>query len=275
LKRLLSTAALAVAAFAAQAADAAARSSVAGVVWQLHEHAPDAAGRWHELGARELLVQWTAVDGVAFVRGTGLKQSPRMPDWKRIGAEPWAERVIVGLSGRSDEKTARRSLDAMLAESLRISRLRFPFRVSGWYFPAEVDPTWKEAPALLAPAFEALPRPLWLSVYDRTNMGAANFADWVAGWLPPDVGVFFQDSVGVHVRGAPAAREYAEALAGRLGSERVRIIAEAFRADGPRMRAASASELGEQLAAYGGFPVYLFDGPHYVPGGVVDGLLRR
>jgi hypothetical protein len=256
-------------------AKTASRMPVAGVVWQLHEQAPEAHGRWHELGARELILQWTAVDGTAYVRGTGLRESPRMPDWKRIGAQPWAQRVIVGLSGRSSEEAARRSIDAMLAESLRISQLGFPFRVSGWYFPAEIDPTWKEGPALLVPALEALPRPLWVSVYDSTNMGPANFADWLAGWLPRDVGVLFQDGVGIHVRTAPVAREYADALAARLGKALVRAIAEAFRAEGGRMRSARPAELSGQLAAYASFQVYLFDGPHYVSEELVDGLLGR
>jgi hypothetical protein len=246
---------------------------VTGVMWQLYEKAPDAKGSWHRLGARELLLQWTAVDGIAYVPGTGLRQSKRMPDWQRIATEPWAERVIVGLSGRSDETRARRSLEQMLAESLRISRLPFPFRVSGWYFPAEVDPSWGEAPSLLPPVLERLPRPLWISAYDGEGIGAAEFADWLASWLPRHVGVLFQDGVGLHVRDAAVARHYAEALASRLGKARVAIIAEAFRAEGSRFRPATARELKAQLAAYGGFPLYLFDGPHYVSERVVEELL--
>lgn len=245
---------------------------VTGIVWQLHDKAPDAKGSWQLLGARELLIQWTAVDGVAYVPGTGLRESPRMPDWERIAREPWAERVIVGLSGRFDEQSARRSLDAMLAESLTIARLRFPFRVSAWYFPAEVDPRWKDAPSALPPALKRLPRPLWISVYDGDNIGAAQFADWLASWLPRDVGVLFQDGVGVHVRSAQVAREYADALAARLGKARVGVIAEAFRSEGGRFRPATAAELKAQLPAYRSFRLYLFDGPHYVPDSVVNEL---
>ena len=257
------------------AAVQAAPSSVAGVVWQLHPRAPDASGSWHRLGARELLVQWTVADGVAYVPGTGMPEAPRMPDWKRIAREPWAERVIVGLSGRADEQTARRSLEAMAAESARVAKLRFPFRVSGWYFPAEVDPTWKNAPQLLPPVLEKLPRPLWISVYDSANIGPGNLADWLAIWLPRDVGVLFQDGVGIHVRTAPVAQEYAEALAKRLGKGRVRIIAEAFRTEGAALRPATAQELKQQLAAYKGFQLYLFEGPHYVSDGLVDAVLAR
>lgn len=248
---------------------------VTGVVWQLHEKAPEAKGTWHRLGARELLIQWTAVDGIAYVPGTGLRESERMPDWKRIAREPWAERVIVGLSGRSDEQAARRSLDAMLAESLGISRQRFPFRVSGWYFPAEVDPKWKNAPSALPPVLERLPRPLWISAYDSGSIGAQEFAGWLASWLPRDVGVLFQDGVGIHVRNPAVAREYADALSRSLGKARVGVIAEAFRSHGERFRPATAAELRQQLAAYESFPLYLFDGPHYVSERIVEELLAR
>jgi len=266
---LLRTVCLAAAAAGASASDI---PPVTGVAWQLHETAPQARGTWHRLGARELLVQWTAVDGIAYVRGAGQRESAHMPDWQRIAREPWAERVIVGLSGRTDEQTTRRSLDAMVAESLAIARLDFPFRVSGWYFPAEVDPYWKDAPAVLPPALARLPRPLWISAYDMEGIGAAEFAGWLASWLPADVGVLFQDGVGVHARSAPVARQYVDALVQRLGKARVAVIAEAFRAHQGRFRPATAAELKAQLVAYHGLPIYLFDGPHYVPERVVQEL---
>jgi hypothetical protein len=254
-------------------AQAQALAPVTGVIWQLYEDAPDAKGAWHRLGASEFLVQWTAVDGIAYVPNAGQRPSRRMPDWQRIAREPWAARVIVGLSGRTDEAETRRSLDAMLAESLRIARLEFPFRVSGWYFPAEVDPTWKDAPAKLPPVLERLPRPLWISAYDGDSIGASAFAQWLASWLPPDVGVLFQDGVGVHVRSASVAREYADELASRLGKARVGIIAEAFREHAGKFRPATATELKRQLALYHGYRLYLFDGPHYVSERVIDELL--
>jgi hypothetical protein len=248
---------------------------VRGVIWQLNEDAAPASGAWQKLGAHELLIQWTAADGVAFVPGTGLRESRRMPDWQRIAREPWAERVIVGLSARSDERQARRSLDAMLSESLTISRLRFPFRVAGWYFPAEVDPTWKEARTALPPVLDRLPRPLWISAYDAESIGAAEFVDWIASWLPRDVGVLFQDGVGLHVRSPAVARRYAEALAARIGKARMGLIVEAFREDGGKLRPATAGELRSQLSAYHGFALYLFEGPHYVSDRLVDEVLGR
>jgi hypothetical protein len=249
---------------------------VDGLVWQLHGNAPDAKGSWHRLGAHELIVQWMAVDGVAFIPGTGMKMAPRLPDWERIAREPWARQVVVGLSGRFDEQRTRRSLDAMLTESLAITRLKFPFRVSGWYFPAEVDPHWTNAAEVLPPILAKLPRPLWISVYDGEGIGAVQFADWIASFIPRDVGIIFQDGVGAHGRSSREAREYADALVKRLGKDRVRLMVEAFRVQGRRFRPTTADELKEQLAAYEGqYLTYLFDGPHYVPERVIDGMTGR
>jgi hypothetical protein len=247
---------------------------VKGVVWQLHDSSPRAEGRWHRLGVEELLLQWVAVDGVTYVQAPGFVISKRIPDWARIRKQPWAKTVIVGLSGRFSESRAREELQAVTAESVALSQAKFPFRVTGWYFPIEVDPTWREAPKLMPAALNRLPRPLWISVYDRANIGPENLATWISSWLPPDVGVFFQDGVGVWARTPPVAREYADQLVKRLGKRRVRVIAEAFRAGAPNsFRAATAPELKQQLQAYRGHSIYLFDAPHYVSNELVDALL--
>jgi hypothetical protein len=95
----------------------------------------------------------------------------------------------------------------------------------------------------------------------------------VAGWLPPDVGVFFQDGVGVYARTPKVALEYLDALRKRLGPERVRVIVEAFRPKlGGGFRPATADELRPQLAAYRGYRTYLFDGPHYVTPDLITDL---
>lgn len=244
-----------------------------GIVWQ-----PDAAhanphGDWDALGVRDLLVQWTAVDDEALIPGAGLPTAARLPDWKRIGREPWARDVIVGLAGRFDETQARGKASQLAAQSVALASAKWPMHVAGWYFPVEVDPTWTNA-ASLAPALARLPRPLWISVYDNSNIGGPALAAWLDTWLPHDVGVFFQDGCGDYIREPAVARGYAEALAARLGAARVRIIAEAFRATpGGGFRAATADELKPQLEAYRGYRVYLFDGPHYVPPAVVRGVV--
>ena len=237
---------------------------IVGIVWQPDNKTVGIRGDWHTLGARELLVQWTVVDDQAFVPGTGLPSVPVLPDWARIAKEPWAQDVIVGLAGYFSENRSRDNIEQLAAVSERVAKLPIPVHVTGWYFPAEVDPSWtraKELPALLA----KLPRPLWISVYDGANIGPEATAAWLKQWLPDDIGVFFQDGVGVYARTAPVARTYADALRKSLGKDRVRIIVEAFRPNyGGGFRSATAAELKPQLAAYDGYPLYLFDGPHYV-----------
>ncbi len=246
-----------------------------GIVWQ-----PDVAhmnphGAWDALGVSDLLVQWTAVDDEALTPGAGLPTASRLPDWKRIGKEPWARDVIVGLAGRFDETEARAHAPRLVAQSLALASSRWPMNVAGWYFPVEVDPTWKNA-RVLAPLLAQLPKPLWISVYDNSNIGGAALAAWLDTWLPRDVGVFFQDGCGDYVRAPYVARAYADALSARLGASRVRIIAEAFRGV-PKggFRAATAAELAPQLDAYRGYRVYLFDGPHYVSPTLVREIVER
>jgi hypothetical protein len=55
----------------------------------------------------------------------------------------------------------------------------------------------------------------------------------------------------------------------------VRIIVEAFRPNfGGGFRSATAAELKPQLAAYDGYPLYLFDGPHYVTPELVKQMVQ-
>jgi hypothetical protein len=237
---------------------------LAGTVWQIDAQTLDPRGSWQRIGASELLVQWTAVDGTSYLEGSALPVAAKLPDWPRIAGEPWAHEVILGLAGRFDEKSARADIARLAADAAALAQLPTPLKVVGWYFPVEIDPTWGDA-ALLAPMLAALPRPLWISVYDSANVGPDLLAQGLMTWLPPDVGVFFQDGVGVHAREARIARNYADVLAAHLGKDRVRIIAEAFRPQlGGGLRSATIGELGPQLATYAGYRIYLFDGPHFV-----------
>ena len=234
---------------------------VSGIVWQLDASTVDIAGNWQELGADHLLIQWSKVDGVSFLESA----SQRRPDWLRISRESWAQHVILGLAGHFDERRARGDAVSLARESLSLADARLPLNVEGYYFPVEVDPTWQEAPDTMGNALALLPRPLWVSVYDNTNLGAEALADWLASWLPPDVGVFFQDGVGVEARTPGVARQYADALASRLGRQRLKVIVEAFRPESAgRFRAATPQELMPQIKAMQGYDVYLFDGPHYL-----------
>lgn len=245
-----------------------------GVVWQLDEHTLDLQGNWEKLGVNTLLVQWTAVNGVSYVKGGPWPTAARLPDWESIARQPWARNVIVGLAGRSDEASARADFRHLVDVSARMARLPTPLNVVGWYFPVEVDSSWQGAHQL-APLLNRLPRPLWISLYDSANVGPDTLARWLDGWLAPDIGIFFQDGVGVHARDAQTARQHADVLIRSLGKARVRIIAEAFR---PKpeggFRSATASELKAQLKHYAGLPVYLFDGPHYLPQALVNEMLQ-
>jgi hypothetical protein len=245
---------------------------IEGVVWQLDNKSVDAHGNWHEIGAKSLLVQWVSVDGISFMPDEKTLMTRRLPDWSRIGAEPWAKEVILGLAGRFDESSARADVASLITESARLAKLSIPLHVVGWYFPVEVDSSWDDAKKL-GPLLAQLPRPLWISVYDGRNIGAAHFAQWLNTWLPADVGIFFQDGVGVYARTAPVARLYFEALSRQLGAHRVKIIAEAFRSVPERgFRSATFDELSAQLLVYRGLPIYLFDGPHYVSNKLVHEL---
>ncbi|WP_220274732.1 hypothetical protein [Trinickia dinghuensis] len=250
-------------------------SRVQGVVWQVDNATARPTGDWHLLGVHQLLVQWTVVDDTSFVANAGLPTAANLPDWARIGREPWASDVVLGLAGYADEKRARAHVDKLVRESEQVARVPLPLHVTGYYFPVEVDPTWGDAPKLGA-MLSAMPRPLWISVYDRSNVGGKTLADWLASWLPGDVGVFFQDGCGVYARGPLVARQYLDALSERLGHDRVRVIAEAFRpSEHGGFRPATAGELREQLAAYQGYFTYLFDGPHYVSDELVRTLAPR
>jgi hypothetical protein len=258
-----------------QARDRAAQPNIDGIVWQPDNATLDPRGNWGKLGVRQLLVQWTMVDGRAFVRtGQTPAPAPEIPDWTRISREPWAQEVILGLATRYDERGARKEIAELAEISKWLAALPTPLNVTGWYFPVEVDPTWTDAHRL-GDVLKGLPRPLWISVYDNTNVGAETLADWLVRWLPDDVNVLFQDGVGIHTREASVARRYADVLADRLGKNRLRIIAEAFRPRiGGGFRPATLEELRPQLAAYGDHRLFLFDGPHYISEAMVCGLVN-
>jgi hypothetical protein len=239
--------------------------AIEGIVWQPDNETTQPRGDWERLGVKRLLVQWTVVDGVAFVEGTGLKPAARLPDWRGLAREPWAREVVLGLAGHFEETRAREQIAPLVQQSARLAQLAPPVKVAGWYFPVEIDPTWAEA-RRLGPLLAQLPRPLWISVYDSANVGPEELAQQLASWLPADVGVFFQDGVGVHAREAYVAKRYLEVLARRLGRQRVQVIAEAFRPKpGGGFRAATADEMRPQLAQYAGYPIWLFESRYVSP----------
>ncbi|WP_324425177.1 hypothetical protein [Ottowia sp.] len=258
------------------AAAAPAARRLTGMVWQPSRQTLQPRGNWAQLGIRRLLVQWTAVDNLSFLPHAGLAlQPPPLPDWDRIAGEPWAQEVIVGLAGLHAEPLARAALPALVAQSraLCVAAAPWPLRIGGWYFPVEIDPGW-QPPADLPELLNALPRPLWVSVYDSANLGPHALLAWIERWLPTDVGVLFQDGVGVHAREPALARQYLIQLGARLGRTRVQVIAEAFRpAPGGGFRSATAQEFLPQLDAYQDWPILAFDGPHYLNEALIQDLV--
>lgn len=278
---------------------------ITGIIWQPHDHNLDPRGNWHQLGAYQLLVQWTKVDGRSFLpcpgsavscslntnRGDSAQtispttpsadQAPPVevpapiPDWGRIGREPWAREIIMGLVGRFQESDARTNA-VELAEDGAISAIAPPgVNVVGWYFPVEFDPTWDVPPSVID-ALARLPRPLWVSVYDSANVGPEQLVLHLQRWLPSDVGVFWQDGVGVHARESRISKQYIQAMTEHLGPHRVRVIAEVFRPNtGGGFRSATVTELIEQLAVYKGLPIYLFEGPTYLTPDLLSALVRQ
>ncbi len=251
---------------------------VKGIVWQVDMTTLHPEGNWDKLGVDSLLVQWSEVNGICFAACPTEQES--VPDWVSIGRKPWAKNVILGLAGNFNERVARHEVSALAQASAEIARRPLPLNVVGYYFPVEVDPSWKEGPEVMGKALAKLPRPLWISVYEGYNIGGEALAEWLAGWLPDDVGILFQDGVGVEARSPAVAREYVEALAGKFGRDRLKVIVEAFRpltppnSPAPSFRAATAEELGPQIAAMHGYDIYLFDGPHYVSRELVRDLLK-
>ncbi len=248
-----------------------------GIIWQVHEGMLEIHGEWELLGADTLMLQWIVAEGKAYAPGLGVPMVEDAPNWARVIKEPWAKNIILGLATGMNEPEARRNIAAMVELSARIAEKPMPFEVSAYYFPVEADPTWADVGkmgALLAAA--KLPRPLWVSAYDNSNIGAEPFAEWVASWLPPDIGLMFQDGVGLHMRTPEGARHYGQVLRNKLGENRFTMIAEAFRPadDKGNLRRATLNEFGPQLLAYHGFEVIVFEGPHYLDRKLTYGLVR-
>lgn len=236
---------------------------IEGIFWQPDNatHRPD--GNWDLLGARTLVAQWLAVDDQSWVGNNVLSRWDNQIDLSRLAQQPWAQNIIAGLPGYYAEKVARANVHRLaksgeyFAAEISVPNLR------AYYFPVEVDPTWNGI-ADYTEALEGLPRPLWVSAYSHLPSADENVA-WIKQWLPEDVGLFFQDGVGVGTRTATQAEAIIEGLEDQFGIERTAIVLEAFRtqADGS-FRPATAPEVIEQLIAYQGHRIFVFDGPHYL-----------
>ena len=236
---------------------------IEGVFWQPDNQTYNPAGIWDQIGADTLAVQWMVVDGYAWYNPAPFPSWANQPDWGRITSAPWARKRIAGFPGAYSEPYARSHLNELYTMAWQMTNSRLPYTPDAYYFPVEADPSWADT-AAYGNVLQRLPRPLWVSAYAAERQ-PANLVSWVNGWLPRDVGLFFQDGVGVGARTPTEARALADKLLASLSKQRFAIVLEAFRQqpDGS-FRAAQAQEIIEQLKAYKGLRIYVFDGPHYL-----------
>lgn len=233
-----------------------------GMIWQpdnLYNFNPKSIDTLH---FSKLLVQWSIVDNQTLISNCG--SHTLTPQTELLTKVPKKTQIILGLAGSYNEPFARKNYAQLISQSQCLSSTSLPFEVSGWYFPVEVDPTWQDIHQL-APLLNQLPKPLWISVYDNSNIGPEAYAKWVKSWLPEGVNVMFQDGVGLYMREPAVAVQYMNALQSTLGADRVNLIAEAFRPDTDnKLRQSTKEELDKQLAYYKNFHVFIFES-RYTP----------
>lgn len=239
-------------------------AQIIGVFWQ-----PDLntkpQGNWDLLGAQTFVPQFGINNGKSwFPTTTKMKEWETIPNWTEVQQNPWAKNLILGLSGNYNEIEARAHVDEHGKASLKfIQEVQLSQSPQAYYFPVEADPSWLRVSALTK-VLKTLPKPLWISIYSgETN--PPNYVTWLESWLPDNTNVFFQDGVGTGVRSPEQAIKIVKKLQNKFGEKRVVIILEAFRhnKDGS-FRPAHSWEIIQQLKAYEGQEVYIFDGPHYV-----------
>lgn len=254
---------------------------VEGICWQLDNSTVSLpiVGNWDLLGARTLWTQWSIIrQGQSrYDYSPWLAQPPAF--WASVlgpvpGRPAWAKDMIVGLAGDMSDPASPADL-AFFAEASHAFAGEFAAQCKdyvpkGFYFPVEVHPGWCAADLEKMKAalggLQAVAAPLWVSVFNGDGgLPPDEFPDWLDLWLPPNVGVIFQDGVWVRRRPIDEAWLYAEALKAKLGPADDRlIIAVECNREPPDVPTAQA--LAEQIKIYEGqFRLYLFDGPHYLP----------
>lgn len=238
-------------------------AKIVGIFWQ-----PDLetqpAGNWDILGAKTFVPQFGITNGKSWFPTSNMKEWEKLPNWEKVQTEPWAKNLILGLSGDYNEVEARAYVVEHGKTSLKfIQQVELTRSPQAYYFPVEADPTWLRVSAL-SKTLQLLPKPLWVSIYSNESE-PLNYTTWVESWLPQNTNVFLQDGVGTGVRTPQQAIKIAQNLQNKFGKDRVVIILEAFRHNkNGEFRAAYPWEIIQQLKAYEGQNVYIFDGPHYV-----------
>lgn len=229
-----------------------------GVFWQPNREYLQPEGIWNQIGVHTLVIQWMVTDGRTWFPSRKLPQWKPQPNWTRISDAPWAEKTIVGLAG--DFQLPRARMDALQLASLSSNIVTdIPIKNPlAWYAPVEISPGWRDIPSIRA-YLAGLPRPLWVTIYGGNEMTPDELVSWVRSWLPPGVGVLYQDGVGVGRETPNQALRRTQALANAFGKSRVGVILEAFK-ETPQGHFIPASvwRVAKQLRTYRGFEIYIF-----------------
>ncbi|WP_068084474.1 hypothetical protein [Polycladidibacter stylochi] len=254
----------------------------AGVIWQpdfqtmeglTHGQLP--YGPWAAAGSKTIMVQFGKVRSVVARGNQGAEivwpgKLGANTSWQTLAAQAGQCNIIVGLSGIYQEAEARENFDHLVQSSLDyIEKNAYLGQPFAWYFPVEIDPSWKDMPNLKK-SLSALPRPLWISAYAgiKKAQHPRRIARWLLNNLPKDVGVLWQDGVGAHSRTLKNSVKLISALHEKLGTKRLIIITESFRTNHDKTtRPATGAELFDQIATYQKhFPQlqrYVFEGPKF------------
>ncbi|MCH7315396.1 hypothetical protein [Acinetobacter sp. ANC 3882] len=237
---------------------------IEGMFWQPDLATTPPSGNWNLLGVSTFVPQWSVVQSKSwFDHEIGLQKWDKNINLKQLQQKPWAQHILLGLAGEYDEKLARSNVLQLAENSKKIIDNTKIIPLKGYYFPVEADPTWICVDDL-AKAIRTLPKPLWISIYSG-EQAPEHLDTWLKSWLPSHTGVFFQDGVGVGTRSPKQARIVLEDLQKEFGKDNIIIVLEAFRpVKGGKFRSAYPWEVIEQLKAYEGQKVYIFDGPHYM-----------
>lgn len=237
---------------------------IEGMFWQPDLATTAPKGNWDLLGVTTFVPQWSVVESKSW-----FDHDINFPKWEKninlqqLNQEPWAKNIILGLAGEYNEKIARSNVLTLADDSKQIIEKTKSIPLKGYYLPIEADPTWLCVDDL-AKAIRTLPKPIWVSIYSAEQT-PKHLDAWLKSWLPPQTGVFFQDGVGVGTRSPQEARATLDELQKEFGKENVIIVLEAFRpVKEGKFRSAYPWEVIEQLKAYEGQKVYIFDGPHYM-----------
>lgn len=237
---------------------------IEGIFWQPDLATTAPRGNWDLLGVDTFLPQWSVVESKSwFDHDSHFSKWEKNINIKKLNQEPWAQNIILGLAGEYNETIARANVLELAKHSNKIIEDTKTIPLKGYYFPVEADPTWICVHEL-AKAITSLSKPVWISIYSAEP--SPQYLDsWLKSWLPKHTGVFFQDGVGVGTRSPQQARIILEDLQKEFGKDQIIIVLEAFRPmKNGKFRSAYPWEIIEQLKAYEGQKVYIFDGPHYM-----------